>query len=62
MMLSIQHPDQQAKARESTSNLKRSVEGALRLESPVPMGPRLVLQDAELRGVEIVAGSILLVL
>ncbi len=62
MMLFIQHPDQQAKARESTSNLKRSVEESLRIESPVQMGPRLVLQDTELGGVPIPAGSILLIL
>lgn len=62
MMLFIQHPDQQAKARESTSNLKRSVEEVLRIESPVQMGPRLVLQDTELGGVPIPAGSILLIL
>jgi cytochrome P450 len=62
MMLFIQHPDQQALARESTSNLKRAVEESLRIDSPVQMGPRLVLQDTELGGVPIPAGSILLLL
>ena len=62
MMLFIQHPDQQAKAAQSTSALKRAVEEALRIESPVQMGPRLVVQDTELGGVPIPAGSIVLVL
>ena len=62
MMLFIQHPDQQAKAAASTAALKRAVEEALRLESPVQMGPRLVVQDTELGGVQIPAGAIVLVL
>jgi cytochrome P450 len=62
MLLFIKHPDQQLKAAQSSSFLKRAVEEALRLESPVQMGPRLVLQDTELGGVQIPTGSIVLVL
>jgi cytochrome P450 len=62
MMLFIQHPDQQATAASSTSALKRAVEEALRIESPVQMSPRLVVQDTEMGGVQIPAGSIVLVM
>ena len=61
MMLFIQHPEQQAKARSSASLLKKSVEEALRIESPVQLGPRLVVQDTEVGGVKIPAGSIVIV-
>jgi cytochrome P450 len=58
MMLFIQHPEQQAKARESRLNLKRAIEETLRLESPVQLGPRLVVEDTEIGGVAIPAGAI----
>jgi cytochrome P450 len=61
MMLFIQHPEQQAKARESRSNLKKAVEETLRVESPVQLGPRLVVEDTEIGGVPIPAGSIVFV-
>jgi cytochrome P450 len=61
MMLFVQHPDQQAKARESRSSLKRAVEETLRLESPVQLGPRLVLEDTEIGGVPVPQGSIVFV-
>ncbi len=60
MKLFIEHPDQQAKAAAGGSALKRAVEETLRIESPVQMGPRLALKDLEVDGVEIPAGSILL--
>jgi cytochrome P450 len=62
MMLFIQHPEQQLKAAHGGSSLKRAVEEALRIESPVQMGPRLVVQDTELGGVALPAGSIVLVM
>jgi cytochrome P450 len=61
MLLFIQNPEQQAKARTSQSLLKRSVEESLRIESPVQLGPRLVVEDTEVGGVKIPAGSIVLV-
>jgi cytochrome P450 len=60
MLLFIHHPDQQAKARSSKSLLNKSVEEALRVESPVQFGPRLVVRDTALGGVTIPAGSIVL--
>jgi cytochrome P450 len=61
MKLFIDNPEQQAKARSNPSLLKKSVEESLRIESPVQLGPRLVLEDTEVGGVQIPAGSIVLV-
>ena len=60
MRLFIEHPDQQAKAAAGGPALKRSVEEALRIESPVQLGPRLAVKDLEVDGIAIPAGSILL--
>jgi cytochrome P450 len=60
MKLFIEHPDQQAKARAGGSALRRAVEEALRIESPVQLGPRLAIKDIDVDGVHIPAGSILL--
>ena len=62
MMLFIKDPEQRARAAESTPALKRAVEETLRFESPVQMSPRLVMQDTELGGASIPAGSIVLVM
>lgn len=61
MLLFIEHPDQQEKARSDSPMLKRAVEESLRLESPVQLGPRLVVEDTEVGGVPIPRGSIVLV-
>jgi cytochrome P450 len=60
MMLFIQHPDQQEIARKGGAHLKRAIEEVLRYESPVQMGPRLVVEDTEVAGVAIPKGSIVL--
>ncbi len=60
MMLFIQHPEQQKIARQGGPALKRAIEEALRYESPVQMGPRLVVEDTEVGGVAIPKGSIVL--
>ncbi len=62
MMLFIQNPDQMEKASMGRPAMKRAVEEGLRIESPTQMIPRLALQDAEVAGVPIPAGSQLLLL
>ena len=58
MMLMLQYPDQQEKARAGGPALKRAVEETLRIESPVQALPRLAVQDLEVGGTPIPAGSI----
>ncbi len=60
MMLFIRHPEQQEIARQGPLQLKRAIEEVLRFESPVQMGPRLVVEDTEIDGVPIPKGSIVL--
>ena len=61
MMLLIRHPDQQVIARQGRTELRRAVEETLRYESPIQMGPRLVLCDVELGGAQIPRGATVLV-
>jgi cytochrome P450 len=62
MVLFIDHPDQQEKAREGRPALRRAIEESLRYESPVQMIPRLAVEDGEVGGVSIPAGSQVLLL
>jgi cytochrome P450 len=62
MMLFIRHPEQQEIARRDSGTLKRAIEEVLRVESPVQIIPRLVVQDTEMHGVSMPAGSSVLVL
>jgi cytochrome P450 len=62
MMMFLQNPDQMDKARRDDESLQRAVEEALRIDSPVQMIPRLAVNDAEVNGVTIPAGSIVLLL
>ncbi len=62
MVLFIEHPDQQEKARQGRPALRRAIEESLRYESPVQMIPRLAVEDAEVGGVAIPAGSQVLLL
>jgi cytochrome P450 len=61
MKLFIENPDQQETARAGRSQLKRAIEESLRIESPVQIGGRLVVQDTEIGEVKIPAGSLVLV-
>jgi len=61
MMVLVAHTEQQAIARQGRPQLRRAIEEALRYESPVQMGPRLVLEDTELSGTPIPKGAIVLV-
>ncbi len=62
MMLLVEHPDQQDKLRADPSLLRRAIEEALRQDSPVQISPRFVLRDTELGGLQIPAGSMVLLL
>lgn len=60
MLLLIDHPEQMTRARLQPKALSSAIEESLRLESPVQFNPRLVLKDTRIEGVDIPAGSILL--
>jgi cytochrome P450 len=62
MMLFLRNPDQLEKARADRQALRMAIEEGLRVESPVQMIPRLAVEDAEVGGVMIPAGSIVLLL
>jgi cytochrome P450 len=62
MMLFLENPEQQAKARASQDNLKNAVEEALRMESPSQFSLRLVRQDTVVGGEPIARGSLVLVI
>jgi cytochrome P450 len=62
MVLFLRHPEQLVKAQASRRALKLAVEESLRFESPTQILPRLAVQDGEVGGVAIPAGSIVLLL
>jgi cytochrome P450 len=62
MLLLLQHPDELDRIRDDRSLIPTMLEEAMRLESPVQWLQRIVTTDTELSGVEIPAGSLVLVL
>ena len=60
MNLLLRDPSTLAAVKADHSLLARTIEETLRLEAPVQWSPRLALQDTEVGGVAIPAGSILL--
>lgn len=62
MMLFIRHPDQQAKARASRDTLANAVEESLRMDAPVQLSLRLVLEDTQINGVPVAAGQFVVIL
>ncbi len=62
MLLLIEHPDQMAAVAADHSLIPGLVEEALRLESPVQMLPRVAKVDVTVGGVDIPAGSILMMM
>jgi cytochrome P450 len=54
------HPDAMQQLIDDHSKIMRCVEETLRIDSPVQWVPRIAVQDTELGGVAIPAGSILL--
>jgi cytochrome P450 len=60
-MLLLQHPDQLEKVRSDSSRIPRLLEETLRFESPVQSRSRQALVDVEVGGVQIPAGSEVLV-
>ena len=62
MLLMLRHPEQMQLVRADHSRIKRMLEEALRVESPVQWQPRVTKVDTELAGVDIPAGSLVLVL
>ncbi len=61
MLLLLQHPAELDRIREDRSLIPTMLEEALRLESPVQWLQRIVTTDAEVAGVTIPAGSLVLV-
>jgi cytochrome P450 len=62
MLLLLRHPDAHERVRADRSLIKKLLEEALRVESPVQWQPRVTTVDTEVAGVEIPAGSLVLVL
>ncbi len=62
MMLFIRNPEQMGKACRDGRLLKQAVEEGLRIDAPVQMSLRLAVEDADVSGVTIPAGSIVLLL
>ncbi|MEU5544113.1 cytochrome P450 [Streptomyces sioyaensis] len=58
----LRHPDQLARLRSDASLTDNAVEELLRYDSPVQLTVRFALQDAEVAGVPVPAGSTLLLL
>lgn len=56
--LLMTHPEQRAALQADPGLLDRAVEESLRVESPVTMIPRITLEDVEVRGHVVPAGSI----
>jgi len=61
MLLLIQNPDQMALVQKEPSKIENLVEEVLRLETPTAGMWRVVRQDTELEGVQIPAGSLVMV-
>jgi cytochrome P450 len=62
MSLLVDHPDQMAAVHADLSLVPNLVEEALRVESPVQMLPRVARVDVQVGGVDIPAGSVLMVM
>jgi cytochrome P450 len=62
MLLLLQHPAELDRVRDDRSLIPTMLEEAMRLESPVQWLQRIVTTDTEIDGVEIPAGSLVLVL
>ena len=62
MLLLLEHPDQMAAVAADHSLVPNLVEEALRMESPVQMLPRVAKVDVTVGGVDVPAGSVLMVL
>jgi len=62
MMLLVENPDQLAAVTADPALIPRALEESLRLEAPDQFMPRYVSRDTELGGVEIPAGSLVLLL
>jgi len=62
MQLLIEHPDQMEAVRADPSLAVNLAEEALRIESPVQMLPRVAKEDVVVGGVDVPAGSIVMVL
>lgn len=61
MLLLIQNPEQMALVQEEPSKIENLVEEVLRLESPTAGMWRVVQQDTELEGIQLPAGSLVMV-
>lgn len=61
MLLLIQNPEQMALVQEDLSKIENLVEEVLRLETPTAGMWRVVQQDTELEGVELPAGSLVMI-
>ncbi len=62
MLLLLQHPDQAALVRADHSLIPRMLEEALRVEAPDQFMPRYTTVDTTLGGVDIPAGSLVMLL
>lgn len=62
MLLLLQHPDQLERVRADHALIPRMIEEALRLEAPAQWIPRRVAVDTTLEGVELPAGSFVLLM
>jgi cytochrome P450 len=57
LLLLLEHPDELARLRANPSLIPRMIDEALRIETPMQWGLRLVTQDTELRGVHLPKGA-----
>ena len=62
MMLLLQHPEQMGRVRADHSLIPRMLEEALRVEAPDQFMPRYTTEDTTLGGVDIPAGSLVMLL
>jgi cytochrome P450 len=62
MLLLLRHPEVMGRARADHSLIRSLIEDSLRLESPVQWHERICTQDAEVGGVKLPAGTMVLVI